>query len=189
MKLKGITKCSYMVTNSLPQTPPPPTLRLGSKGPNSSYPENGHVTYQIKWNHKVQQHGTNILPAHPLPMTLRVKWSKFILPEWWYVACQIKGNHECSNMITNILPADPHPHPTLGLWQTIFYHVAAFRYSLLFHMQHDHVLKKLKFDLLTPSPKNVEVGCGVCGQNVVYHVASYRSKVNFFRKWSRCISR
>ena len=31
---------------------------------------------------------------------------------------------------------------------------------LLFGVQHDHVLKKLKFDLLTPSPK--VVGEGVC---------------------------
>ena len=34
--------------------------------------------------------------------------------------------------------------------QGIFYHVAAFRDSLKFEIQHDHVLKKLNFDLLTP---------------------------------------
>ena len=34
-------------------------------------------------------------------------------------------------------------------------------------MQHDHVLKKLNYDLLTQTPK----GRGVCGQNICYHVA------------------
>ena len=35
--------------------------------------------------------------------------------------------------------------------QSICYHVAAFRDSLIFDMQHNHVLKKLNFDLLTTS--------------------------------------
>ena len=34
----------------------------------------------------------------------------------------------------------------------ICYDAAAFGDSLLFDMLHDHVLKKLKLDLLTPSP-------------------------------------
>ena len=35
-------------------------------------------------------------------------------------------------------------------------------------MQHDHVLKKLKFDLLT-----LRSGVGVCEQNSCYHVATF----------------
>ena len=35
-------------------------------------------------------------------------------------------------------------------------------------MQHDRVLKRVNFDLLTPSP-----GSGVCGQNIGYHVATF----------------
>ena len=35
-------------------------------------------------------------------------------------------------------------------------------------MQHDHVLKKWKFDLL-----NLMSGVGVCGQNSCYHVATF----------------
>ena len=34
--------------------------------------------------------------------------------------------------------------------QSICYHAAAFRDMLKIDMQHDHVLKKLNFDLLTP---------------------------------------
>ena len=45
-----------------------------------------------------------------------------------------------------------------GLWENVCYHVAAFGDSLLFDMQHDHVLKKLNSGLLTPSP-----GSGVGG--------------------------
>ena len=42
-------------------------------------------------------------------------------------------------------------------------------------MQHDHVLKQLNFDLLTPTPGSgggVGVG-GVCGQNICYHAAAF----------------
>ena len=37
-------------------------------------------------------------------------------------------------------------------------------------MPHDHVLKKLNFDLLNPFPGG---GRGVCGHNICYHVASF----------------
>ena len=37
----------------------------------------------------------------------------------------------------------------------ICYHVATFREFNKFDMQHDHVLKKLNFYLLTPSPRVV----------------------------------
>ena len=45
-------------------------------------------------------------------------------------------------------------------------------------MQHDHVLKKLNFELLTPSPR-VEGGGGVCGQNICHHVAAFRDSLYF----------
>ena len=44
-------------------------------------------------------------------------------------------------------------------------------------MQHDHVLKKLNFDLLTPSPR--VVGEGVCRQNICLHVAAFRDSSKF----------
>ena len=40
-------------------------------------------------------------------------------------------------------------------------------------MQHDHVLKILNFDLLTPRVKEGEGG-GVCRQIICYHVATFR---------------
>ena len=46
--------------NILPADPhlrPPLPYRMGSKGQNSTVPEHGHVAYQIKWNHEMQQHG------------------------------------------------------------------------------------------------------------------------------------
>ena len=39
-------------------------------------------------------------------------------------------------------------------------------------MQHEHVLKKLNFDLLTP-PLGSGIGGGLCGQNICYHVAAF----------------
>ena len=46
--------------------------------------------------------------------------------------------------------------------QNICYHVAAIPDSFKFDMQHDHVLKKMNFDLLTPSPGLEGGGVGVC---------------------------
>ena len=47
-----------------PPVPPPP-LEIWSIGHKSTFSEHGHVAYQIKDNHEMQQHGTNILPADP----------------------------------------------------------------------------------------------------------------------------
>ena len=50
----------------------------------------------------------------------------------------------------------------------ICYHVAAF--AIPFDMQHDNVLKKFNFNLLTPRALG---GGGVCGGNIYYHVAAF----------------
>ena len=50
----------------------------------------------------------------------------------------------------------------------IFGHVATFRDSILFDMHSDNVIKKLAFDLLTPSQ-----GSGVCVINICYHVVAF----------------
>ena len=47
----------------------------------------------------------------------------------------------------------------------ICYHVAAF--AIPFDMQHDNVLKKFNFNLLTPR------ALGVCRENICYHVAAF----------------
>ena len=46
-------------------------------------------------------------------------------------------------------------------------------------MQHDHVLKKLTFDLLIPSTRSEQGGGGVCSQNICYHVAAFRDTILF----------
>ena len=46
-------------------------------------------------------------------------------------------------------------------------------------MQHDHVLKKLSFDLLTRSGASVGVCGGICGQKNCYHVAAFRDSILF----------
>ena len=58
-------------------------------------------------------------------------------------------------------------------------------------MQHDHVLKKLNFDLLTPYPgEGGGGGGGVCRQNIFYHVAAFLIPFNlicnitvFWKSW------
>ena len=43
--------------------PPPPThtLGIGSIGQKSTFSEHGHVAYQIKRPHEMQQHGRNMV--------------------------------------------------------------------------------------------------------------------------------
>ena len=48
-----------------PPPPPPLTLGMGSVGQNSTFSEHGHVTYQIKWNLKMQQHSSKYFAQRP----------------------------------------------------------------------------------------------------------------------------
>ena len=47
-----------MVEIILPAYPLPQNPRDGTIGQNSTFSEHGHVAYQIKWNHEMQQHGS-----------------------------------------------------------------------------------------------------------------------------------
>ena len=60
-----------MIENILPADPhPPPTLEVGSKGQNSTFSEQGHVAYQIKWKpecNKMQAHSLSLhTPSNPV---------------------------------------------------------------------------------------------------------------------------
>ena len=48
--------------------------------------------------------------------------------------------------------------------QNVCYHVAAVLDSIYFGMQHDHVLKKLNFDLLIPQGRGRGGGRGSAGK-------------------------
>ena len=65
IKLKGITKFS----NEANIWPEDPSLTLGreSIGQNQTFSENGHIVYQIRRNHKMQQHGSKYFAGRPLP--------------------------------------------------------------------------------------------------------------------------
>ena len=54
----------------------------------------------------------------------------------------------------------------------ICYHVATIRDSILFDMQHDHVLKKLNSDLLNPSPGS---DTSVCMRNFNKNIENWPS--------------
>ena len=108
-----------MEANSLPADPYPQphplTLGLGSTGQTSTYSEHGHVTYQIKGNHQMQQHGSKYFaPQTPPPhLGMGSVGQNSTFTEHNHVAYQIKENHDCSNIVANILPADPLPPPPL----------------------------------------------------------------------------
>ena len=86
-----------MVANILPaERPHPLTLGLGSKGVISTFSEHGHVAYQIKWNHEMQQHGSKYFARRPLSTSIgdRVNRSKFNFFRTWSFAYKTIWNHE-----------------------------------------------------------------------------------------------
>ena len=103
-----------MVANILPADPTSLTLGLGSKGPNSTLSEHGHVAYQIKGNHECSNMVANILPADPSDPRVGSIGQNSTFSEHGHVAYQIKGNHQCSNMSAHIMRTDPPPGP--GDW-------------------------------------------------------------------------
>ena len=56
-----------MIANILPTDSFPPTIGIGSIGQIITFSEQGHVEYQIKGNHKMQQHGRKYFARRPLP--------------------------------------------------------------------------------------------------------------------------
>ena len=87
-KLNGITKCSNMVPNILPTTPPPPTMPLTpSIGQHSTFSEHGHVSYQIKG-----QHGNRYFSHKPLDPGGWFNRSKFNFFRTWSCCITDKGN-------------------------------------------------------------------------------------------------
>ena len=111
IKLKRITQCSYMIANICPQTPPL-TLGMGSLGQNSTFSEHGHVEYQIKGNHQIQQHSSKLFARRPLPNpAVGVKISKFNFFKHGHI--KLKEITKCSSMVANNLTADP--SLTLGI--------------------------------------------------------------------------
>ena len=88
IRLKGLTKCSYMVATFLPTDPPPiPALH--------------------------QQHTQSHPHTPTLGLVSVVQIS--IFSEHGQVAYQTKVITKCSNMVGNILPPNPPPPSTLGM--------------------------------------------------------------------------
>ena len=127
----------------------------------------------------MQQHGSKYFgcgPPPPLPPPPNwVIWSN---SEHGHVTYQIKKeNHKCSNSVVNILLSDPSP-PTLGVKRSKLNlsdqcHVA---YQIKGNLECSNMVAYiLSADL--PLHPHLDPGGGV-----------NRSKFNFFRTWSCCIT-
>ena len=69
-KAKENQECSIMVAKKMPGDPyvPPPTdPGDGVNRPRFNFFRNGHVAYQIKGNHEMQQHGSKYFACRPPP--------------------------------------------------------------------------------------------------------------------------
>ena len=81
VKLKGVTKYSNMLANSLRAEPP-----HHPSDQNSTFSEHDHDAYQNKWNDEIQQHGSTYFTCRPPPPTLG---SKLNISEQCHVAYKI----------------------------------------------------------------------------------------------------
>ena len=121
-------RSSNMVAYIFTRRRPPPTLRVGPKGQNSTYSEYGPVAYQIKGKDACSNMVETIFCLQsPPPPTLGVgpkgqnsTFSEQLFQNMVMLHIKLKGNYACSNMEANILithaatwkqiflPADPH---------------------------------------------------------------------------------
>ena len=83
-----------------------------------------------------------------------------------------------SNMTTlkNVLTFDPTPGSMVCVRTEYVLACCCIRHSLLFDMQHDHVLKKLNFDIFTPTPVRGRGYTGKIFAIILLH-SSYSEKV------------
>ena len=89
--LKGITNAATWWQIFCSQPNPPRTLGMGSIGQNSTFSEYSHVAYQIKENHKMQQHGSKYFARrHPTTLGDGVKRSKLNFFRTWSSCIVIK---------------------------------------------------------------------------------------------------
>ena len=80
-----------MLQHILPTDTQP--LGMGSIGQNSTFSEHGHVAYQIKWNHEMQQHGSKYFARRPpMPLTHSIG-QKSTFSEHCHVASQRMQQH------------------------------------------------------------------------------------------------
>ena len=89
-----------MVANILLADPPP--LTLGFKRSNSTFSEQGHVSYQIKRNRESSNIVANILPAPPT-LGMGSIGQKSHFSEHGHVAYHIKRNHEMQEQGRNMV--------------------------------------------------------------------------------------
>ena len=136
--------------------------------------EHGHVTYQIKENHKYSNMVVKICTKIPPVSGDWVCRSNSTSTEDSHIAYKIKENHKCSNMVVNILPAVT---PTRGMGS--LRQIQLFQNMVMLNIK----LKKItnaqhgsKYFARRP-PAPMTLGYGV-----------KRSKFIFFRTWSCCIS-
>ena len=194
------------------------TLRLGSKGHNSTFSEHVPVAYQNKGNHKHSNMVANILPAYPPPPTPQPWGSKgqtSTFSEHGHVTYQIKGNPEYSNMVAIILPTDPSPQPrgrVKGRKSTFIEHG-----HVAYQIKWNHECSNMVVNILPADLPTLTLGLGSKGHNSIFsehvpvayqikgkHGSKYfacifpfppphnpgvkRSKFNFLRTWSCYIS-
>ena len=101
------------------------------------------------------------------------------LSEHGHVFDQIRENHECSNLVAHLLPADPlRPHPhTLGIGSIGQTTTGSEHGHVAYPIKGNHEMQQHDSKYFARRPPSPDQGAGV-----------KRSKFNFFRINSRCIS-
>ena len=130
----------------------------------------------------MKKHGSKYFVSRPLPdphpIPLNLGWVQKVnstFSEYGHLAYIIKEFHKCSNVVANIMPNDP-PPPTLGMGSTD--KLQLFQNMVLLHIKLKRITKcsSMVANIFSRRPLPDP------GDEV------NRSKLNFFRTWSFCIS-
>ena len=155
-------------------TPPP----YGSIGRNSTFSELGHFEYQVKGNHQMKQHGSKYFAHRPLPDPLTLLLGSIgqnthfqNMPLYISTLRESRMQHHGGKSFAHRPPTPTPPQHTLGMGSID-------RNSIFFQ---DMVMLHIKLKGITK--------CSSMVANILpVGSLTQRSKLNFFRTWSCCIS-
>ena len=112
IKLKRESRIQQHGRKYFARIPPPQNPRDGQIGQNSTFSEHGHVAYQIKWNHEMQQYGSRYFVRRSphthihSPLTGSIGQNS-AFSEHGHVAYPIKWNHEMQQHGSNYFACRP----------------------------------------------------------------------------------
>ena len=148
------------------------------------FSEHGHVAYQIKRNHEMQQYVSKYFArrsTQPWELGRQVLFQSKLMLRF-----KLKGIAKCSSMVANILPADPPPLKTLnhGVKRSKFkiFRTCQVAYKIKWNNEmQQHGNKYFARRPTSPTPRST-LGMGSNGRNSTFSehgLVAYQIKGNY----------